>query len=1085
MTEKRKCEGMVERHCLKPPRKNSRFCHPHRGQEKNPQQGVSELADNPQLVALRESADDSARHLRTLYFTFLLFTFYITIIVFSTTDEQLLLETPITLPLLGVAIPLLGFYAFAPWLTLIFHLHLLNQFYLLSRKLHHLCKEIRSLPPHLQKIQRELPFPFLFSHLIVGRHHPVAIKLTLAVAVIVTVIVVPIILLLSIQWQFLPYHHVSVFEVPRNWMSRNHQLAVLLDMLLLWIFWPRMTSIKARWQMRWPKSKLWWSKMPPASPRGGVSLKPPFLFHHNRATKHSPTGVKLAFYGAIIATPVIITFLFLVLISVDTLLPSFDAWEWGIYNGSVIAPLLFLLIIWIHLWMTWPRVKDSSGHWKDWGLVATRFLPLIAKISIATISTLTITLISFLIIVPPGDGVEHWANEDDQSQIAQFLDFILHRNLDLNGLELMKNKLAPELIVGWDRPPSQPGTAWRVHGEAMNLQYRDLRYASLRGATFRKANLEAAQLQHADLWNASLKGVKMNKETRLQGASLFNVNLQDADLSEVDLRSAKLAFAKLNGATLDYALLQHSNLENADLSNAILENAFLQDANLQRANLSNAVFESAYLQGARLMYSTIHNTKFAGAELSDADLQHSTIKKAQFSHANLEWADLRHTTIEETIFKDANLEFADLSNSYLKSTDFQRANLQYASIQYANLEDINFRGALLNNAQFQGTVFRNAELQGADLESTGLQGASLENAKLQGANLRFADLDDAFLESAHLQNAKLQGAQLHRTCLRNARLQGTNLQDAQLNYADLRGIRLKHTNLDRAQLHDVILTGTQLRGENLASLLLQGARLNSTQVQGTNFDGTQLQGTDFKFAQLQGAILRGADLRGANLEFAQLQGANLQDAQLQGANLRFAQLQGANFQGAKLQGADLRSATVYSTNFAEADLQLADLRGLASNPNAWGAPTDSFDAIEKAEAMLDDPDIDWAEDTRKRVREAISRFWEISFDALGDATASTNSQVYHAMHDRPDTCPARVDPPNFGEFERRRAVFLVDLSCRDEFIARAMITRVMVNRDSPMLAAVLLNMADTRKCPAVTAAVEPHQQRLKRLAKGQ
>jgi len=86
-----------------------------------------EEADNlAELAILRAAADESARHVRTLYFTFLLFAFYVAVIVFSTTDEQLLKETGARLPLLDVDLPLLGFYIFVPWLVLIFHTHLLN-----------------------------------------------------------------------------------------------------------------------------------------------------------------------------------------------------------------------------------------------------------------------------------------------------------------------------------------------------------------------------------------------------------------------------------------------------------------------------------------------------------------------------------------------------------------------------------------------------------------------------------------------------------------------------------------------------------------------------------------------------------------------------------------------------------------------------------------------------------------------------------------------------------------------------------------------------------------------------------------------
>ena len=74
------------------------------------------------------AADDAAHHVRMLYFTSLLFAFYVAVIVFSTTDEKLLKGgTSIHLPLIGADLPLIGFYIFIPWLVLVFHAHLLNR----------------------------------------------------------------------------------------------------------------------------------------------------------------------------------------------------------------------------------------------------------------------------------------------------------------------------------------------------------------------------------------------------------------------------------------------------------------------------------------------------------------------------------------------------------------------------------------------------------------------------------------------------------------------------------------------------------------------------------------------------------------------------------------------------------------------------------------------------------------------------------------------------------------------------------------------------------------------------------------------
>jgi len=149
------------------------------------------------LAVLRNAADEAARHLRGLYFTFLLFAFYVAVIVFSTTDEQLLRESGARLPLLNVELPLLGFYIVVPWLVLLFHVHLLNQLFLLSRKLLNLDAAIARLPERVQRIQRELPFPFMFSHMLIGRHHPSFIRWAFLAAVVATVVIMPVSLLLA------------------------------------------------------------------------------------------------------------------------------------------------------------------------------------------------------------------------------------------------------------------------------------------------------------------------------------------------------------------------------------------------------------------------------------------------------------------------------------------------------------------------------------------------------------------------------------------------------------------------------------------------------------------------------------------------------------------------------------------------------------------------------------------------------------------------------------------------------------------------------------------------------------------------
>jgi hypothetical protein len=84
---------------------------------------------------LLKAANEASGKAFALWITFLTVTVYLAISIGTTTDRQLLLAGPVTLPLLAVALPLVAFYSFAPLLFLVLHLYVLMQLYLLARLL--------------------------------------------------------------------------------------------------------------------------------------------------------------------------------------------------------------------------------------------------------------------------------------------------------------------------------------------------------------------------------------------------------------------------------------------------------------------------------------------------------------------------------------------------------------------------------------------------------------------------------------------------------------------------------------------------------------------------------------------------------------------------------------------------------------------------------------------------------------------------------------------------------------------------------------------------------------------------------------
>ncbi len=217
-----------------------------RNENKPARRAVQEETASKDVDTLRAAADKSAKHVRTVYVFLLLFGFYIAVIVFSTTDEQLLKESPVTLPLLDVQLPLVGFYAVIPWLFVLLHANFLTQLYLLSCKLAHLGRAMADLPDVRQRFQRDLLFPFLLSHVLIGRHHPWGMRAVFAVAAWITTALFPLLLLLSLQIRFVPYHDYAV--------TVSHQAAVIVQVGLLWAAWAGArgwTSPVRLWRALW------------------------------------------------------------------------------------------------------------------------------------------------------------------------------------------------------------------------------------------------------------------------------------------------------------------------------------------------------------------------------------------------------------------------------------------------------------------------------------------------------------------------------------------------------------------------------------------------------------------------------------------------------------------------------------------------------------------------------------------------------------------------------------------------------------------------------------------------------------------
>ena len=83
-----------------------------------------------------DTANSASQHVAVLHVAFMALCAYVLVIVFGTTDMDSLIGKGVTLPVVDVAVPIVGFYRFAPYLVFLVHFNLLLQLQLFSRQLY-------------------------------------------------------------------------------------------------------------------------------------------------------------------------------------------------------------------------------------------------------------------------------------------------------------------------------------------------------------------------------------------------------------------------------------------------------------------------------------------------------------------------------------------------------------------------------------------------------------------------------------------------------------------------------------------------------------------------------------------------------------------------------------------------------------------------------------------------------------------------------------------------------------------------------------------------------------------------------------
>jgi uncharacterized protein YjbI with pentapeptide repeats len=627
----------------------------------------SPAADPKPLLAAANSASEKVA---ALHIVFLAVCAYVLVIVFGTTDTDLLIGKGVKLPVVDVEVPIVGFYILSPYLLVLVHFNLLLSLQLLSRKLYAFDEAVAG-GDGAGGLHDQLNI-FPYNYYLIGRPNRL-VRGSLALAVTITILFLPLAALLTLQARFLAYQNEAV-----TWAQR---VATWLDVTLVVALWPVIMDRRDSWSG-----------------------------YFSSVCRHARLHWIRWLWG--LAGLVIVVALLETRISVPPISPLAP----GVTPVATIVAkvsklwLLKLLALWLLLTIVTPILRYGVRRLRPGSDVGS------PNLLLGVPGLLTIILIGLplpLLLVANGERL------DRPNAVAIELLASL-RSLDVHEKVLLAKPASPETLADLrGEDPARRQEALRSV-QRLDLQNRSLRRANLSHALLPRADLRAAQLQGAFLLGAQLQGVDLTgatlqdvvfNETQLQGANFTKAHFLRTTFVETWLDGAQFTETDLGGAIFSEVQLQGADLSGAQLTNKNLSETALRGANLSRAQLSGAILSGVLLQSANLSNAHLQGANLSRAQLEGADLSNAKLPGARLSDADLQAATLSNAELHGADLSGARLQGANLSAAELTAADLSRAQLQGANLSYARLEGANLSGALL-----QGTNLSNASLAAASLK---------------------------------------------------------------------------------------------------------------------------------------------------------------------------------------------------------------------------------------------------------------------------------------------------------------------------------------------------------------------------------
>lgn len=186
------------------------------------------------IAELVRDVNAAAGAARTAWMFFLALNAFLLITLAGVTHRDLLLNTPITVPILQVPIKQKAFFLFAPIILVLVHFGILLQHVMLSRKLketHRRLSDFEGGRFFREHRLRYLIHSYFYAQVIAGPARSPLFAAFLQAMAWFTLGLMPLIILLGFQVIFLPYHDLTI-----TWAHRFYVFADFLIVLVMGVF---------------------------------------------------------------------------------------------------------------------------------------------------------------------------------------------------------------------------------------------------------------------------------------------------------------------------------------------------------------------------------------------------------------------------------------------------------------------------------------------------------------------------------------------------------------------------------------------------------------------------------------------------------------------------------------------------------------------------------------------------------------------------------------------------------------------------------------------------------------------------------